>query len=136
MTKKYLDNLTRSIIGAAIEVHKAIGPGQLEKIYHLCMMEELRLRGINFVSEKDVPINYKGKQMGTDMRCDLFVENCISTELKSAQAITAINEAQLLSYMTHLHSPKGVIINFNCLNIFKEGQKTFVNKLYEELPDE
>src|SRR5690349_4635791 len=116
MTKKYLDNLTRAIIGAAIEVHKIIGPGQLESIYHACMMEELRLRGIKFVSEKPILINYKGKKLDSEMRCDLFVEDCITVELKAITALTPINTVQTLSYMHFLNSPKGVLINFNCSN--------------------
>ena len=136
MTKKYVDGLSRQIIGAAIEVHKIIGPGQLESIYHASMMEELRLRGLRFVSEKPILINYKGKILEKDMRCDLFVEDCITTELKATLEFTPVNIAQTLSYMHFLGSPKGILINFNCTNIFKEGQKTLVNKLYEALPDE
>ncbi|HLP49672.1 MAG TPA: GxxExxY protein [Chitinophagales bacterium] len=136
MTKKYLNDLTFKIVGAAIEVHKALGPGQLERIYHLCMMEELRLRGINFVSEKPITINYKGKCFDTDLRCDLFMENCIVVELKTVQALLPINEAQVISYMNQLQAPKGILINFHCTNIYKEGQRTFVSKLFDALPDE
>ncbi len=136
MTRKYLDELTYKIIGAAIEVHKAIGPGQLESVYHLCMVEELRLREIKFISGKDIEINYKGKKVETELRCDLFVENCIAVELKAVQEVLPIHEAQIISYMNLLKALKGILINFNVRNIFNEGQKTFVNKLFDALPDE
>ncbi len=74
-----------------------------------------------------VPVTYKGKMLDIDLRCDLFVEQCIVVELKSVQEITATFEAQLLTYMKLLKSPKGILLNFNCFNIFNEGQKTFVN---------
>ena len=69
-----------------------------------------------------------------DFRCDLFIENCIVVELKSVSIINPIHEAQLLTYMKLLKSPKGILINFNCFNIFKEGQKTFVNDYFKLLP--
>ena len=68
------------------------------------------------------------------MRCDLFVEKCLVVELKAVQEITAVFEAQLLTYMKLLKSPKGILINFNCSNIFKEGQKTYVNEYFNLLP--
>lgn len=81
-----------------------------------------------------VPIIYKTKELITDFRCDLFVENCLVVELKSVLEMNPIFEAQLLTYMKLLKAPKGVLINFNCYNIFKEGQKTFVNEYFKLLP--
>ncbi|WP_454060196.1 GxxExxY protein [Elizabethkingia ursingii] len=135
LTKKYLDDLTYEIIGCAIEVHKVLGRGLLESIYHQCLIEELKHRKINFLTEMKVPITYRGKQLDVDFRCDLFVEQCIVVELKSVQEIIPTFEAQLLTYMKQLQSPKGLLINFNCLNIFREGQKTFVNEYFSLLPD-
>ncbi|MCL1671656.1 GxxExxY protein [Elizabethkingia ursingii] len=135
LTKKYLDDLTYEIIGFAIEVHKVLGRGLLESIYHQCLIEELKHRKINFLTEMKVPITYRGKQLDIDFRCDLFVEQCIVVELKSVQEIIPTFEAQLLTYMKLLQSPKGLLINFNCLNIFREGQKTFVNEYFSLLPD-
>ncbi|MCP1252412.1 GxxExxY protein [Elizabethkingia sp. HX XZB] len=135
LTKKYLDDLTYEIIGCAIEVHKVLGRGLLESIYHQCLIEELKHRKINFLTEMKVPITYRGKQLDVDFRCDLFVEQCIVVELKSVQEIIPTFEAQLLTYMKLLQSPKGLLINFNCLNIFREGQKTFVNEYFSLLPD-
>lgn len=136
MTQKYLDNLTYSIIGAAIEVHKIMGRGLLESVYHQCLKEELTLRNINFVSEMKIPIIYKEKELESDFRCDLFVENAVIVELKSTLNSHPIFEAKLLNYMNLIKSPKGILINFNCNNIFKEGQKTFVNDYYKKMSKE
>ena len=136
MTQKYLDELTFNIIGAAIEVHKNMGSGLLESVYQQCMIEELTNRGINFISEFKVPVVYKGKELDIDFRCDLFVENCLIVELKSVSEIKPIHDAQVLNYMNLLKVPKGIIINFNCFNIFREGQKTFVNEYFKKLEKE
>lgn len=133
ITKKYLDELTYEIIGSAIEVHKFMGSGLLESVYHQCLKEELMLRKINFLTEMKIPVVYKGKTLDIDFRCDLFVENSIVVELKTVNEMNAIFEAQLLTYMKLLKCPKGILINFNCSNIFKEGQKTFVNEYFSKL---
>ena len=136
MTKKYLNDLTYKIIGAAIEVHKSLGPGLLESVYHKCLKQELELRNLSFSSELIVPVSYKGIDIDAELRCDLLIGNAIAVELKAVDAIAPIFEAQLLTYMKLLQKPKGIIINFNCTNLFKEGQKTYVNELFRELPDE
>ena len=136
ITQKHLNDLSFQIIGAAIEVHKIMGRGLLESVYHQCMKEELRLRNINFISEHKIPVIYKGKIMESDFRCDLLVENLIVIELKAVSEMHPAFEAKLLNHMKLLKSPKGVLINFNCFNIFKEGQKTFVNEFYKILPKE
>lgn len=133
-TKKYLDELTYEIIGSAIEVHKIMGRGLLESVYHQCLKEELLHRKINFLTEMKVPVIYKEKMLDIDFRCDLYVEQSIVVELKSTQEIIPAYEAQLLTYMKLLQCPKGILINFNCSNIFKEGQKTFVNEYFSALP--
>ena len=136
MTQKYLDELTFNVIGAAIEVHKNMGSGLLENVYQQCMIEELTNRNINFISEFKVPVVYKGKELDIEFRCDLFVENCLIVELKSVSEIKPIHDAQVLNYMNLLKVPKGIIINFNCFNIFREGQKTFVNEYFKKLEKE
>jgi GxxExxY protein len=136
MTQKYLDELTFNVIGAAIEVHKNMGSGLLESVYQQCMIEELKNKNINFISEFKVPVVYKGKELDIDFRCDLFVENCLIVELKSVSEIKPIHDAQVLNYMNLLKVPKGIIINFNCFNIFREGQKTFVNEYFKKLEKE
>ena len=136
ITKKILDELTYEIIGCAIEVHKALGPGLLEKIYEKCLVNELMSKKFKVVSQTKVPINYKGLQLEADLRLDILVEELIVVEVKAVEKINALYEAQILSYMRLLEKPKGILINFCCRNIFKEGQKTFVNGLYNLLPNE
>jgi GxxExxY protein len=134
ITKKYLDELTYEIIGSAIEVHKVLGLGLLESVYHSCLKEEFLQRKINFLTEMRVPLVYKGKSLDTDLRCDLFVENCIVVELKALKQLPPMFEAQLLTYMKLLHAPEGILINFYSKNIFHDGQQTFVNELFSRLP--
>lgn len=133
LTRKHLDELTYQILGAAIEVHKIMGRGLLESVYQECMIEELTYRKINFQTEMKVPVIYKSKMLNIDFRCDLFIENCLVVELKTVQELHFIHEAQLLNYMNLLRAPKGILINFSANHIFKEGQKTFVNKYFSEL---
>jgi GxxExxY protein len=131
--KKQLSELEYLITAAAIEVHKHLGPGLLERVYHTCIASELNARGLSFISEMNVPLIYKGQNLDVDLRCDFFVEGIIALELKSVEYHLPIFEAQLLTYMRLLESPKGLLINFNCRNIVKEGKKSFVNSLYSEL---
>ena len=133
ITQKYLDELTYEIIGSAIEVHKIMGRGLLENVYHQCLKEEFIHRKMNFLSEMKIPVIYKNKELETDFRCDLFIENTIVVELKAVYEIHPMFEAKLLNYMKLLKSPKGILINFNCNNIFNEGQKTFVNEYFKNL---
>jgi GxxExxY protein len=135
LTKKHLNDLTYEIIGAAIEVHKELGPGLLESVYHRCLYYELNLRGINFQSELIVPIEYKEMELDAQLRCDFVVENAIVVEIKAVQEVLPIHEAQLISYMKLLKVPKGILINFNVTQLFKEGQKTYVNELFRNLPE-
>ncbi len=81
-----------------------------------------------------VPVEYQGKTLAIDFRCDFFVERCIVVELKAVQEITPVFEAQLLTYMKLLKAPKGTLINFNSSNIFNDGQKTFFNEYFTKLP--
>jgi len=133
LSKHYLEDLTYEINGAAIEVHRTIGPGLLESVYHKCLEHELGHRGISFESELIVPVQYKMVEIETKLRCDLLIENAIVVELKSVSALTPVFDAQLLTYMKLLNVPKGILYNFNTYNLFKDGQKTLVNRLYEGL---
>lgn len=135
LTKKYLDDLSYKVIGAAIEVHKELGPGLLESVYHKCLMHELTMREIKFRTELIIPINYKGLELDANLRLDLYIEDVLPLELKSTEGIAPIFEAQILSYMKLIEAPKGLLINFNVSNIVIEGQRTYVNELYRELDD-
>jgi GxxExxY protein len=134
LTQTYLDKLTYDVVGAAIEVHKEMGRGLLESVYHLCMLEELKHRKINFLTEFRLPVLYKQKELKIDFRCDLLIENCLVVELKAVHDMVPAFEAQLLTYMKLLKAPKGILINFNSTNIFREGQKTYVNEYFKTLP--
>jgi GxxExxY protein len=136
ITQKYLDELTYQIIGCAIEVHKQLGPGLIESVYAKCYNRELSLRNLNFQNQLWVPIEYKGMSLEADLRLDVLIQDLVLVELKAIEGILPVHEAQVLTYMKLLKKPKGVLINFNCTNIFKEGQKTFVNEYYAALPKE
>ena len=133
-TQKMLDELTYTIIGCAIEVNKQIGPGLLESLYEKCLIFELNKQGLLTASQQTVPLVYKGHDLETNLRLDILVENQIIVEVKATDKIHPIHEATLLTYMKLLEKPKGIIINFNCTNIVKEGQKTLVNEHYQALP--
>jgi GxxExxY protein len=135
VTKTQLKDLVYQVNGAAIEVHKRLGPGLLETVYHQCLIKELELRNINFISEFNIPINYKGFELESKLRCDILVEDILIVELKAVAEMNPIYEAQLLTYMNLLEKPIGLLINFNVKNIYYEGQQTFVNKLYNTLWD-
>ena len=135
MNKTIIDKLSYDVLGAAIEVHKAIGPGLIESVYHDCLKHELSLRNISFLAELVVPIDYKGMKMTADLRCDLFVENLLVVELKSVSTLAPIHQAQLFTYMKLLKAPKGLLLNFNSVNLFRDGQKTLVNEIYRDLSD-
>lgn len=135
LTKSYLKDLTYQINGAAIEVHKFLGPGLLESIYHKCLKKELDIRGISYQSELLVPINFKGLDVDINLRCDLFIDNCIVLELKVVDTFAPIHQAQLLTYMKLLEVPKGILYNFHSVNLYKEGQMTLVNEYFRILVD-
>ena len=136
ITKEYLNSLTYEINSAAIEVHKQLGPGLLEKIYHKCLTHELKIRNINFQSEFSIDFNYKGSNVGVYLRCDFVIEDVIIVELKAHESIVPVHLAQLLTYMKLLKKPKGIIYNFNVYNLISEGQKTFVNNYFRDIPSD
>lgn len=134
ITKSYLDKLTYDIVGAAIEVHKELGPGLLEEVYEQCLIYELKLRGLKVTAQRQIPLTYKEILLDTRFRFDVLVEDLIIVECKSVMEVKPIFDAILMSYMRLLKKPKGIILNFNCVNLFREGQKTFVNDYVAALP--
>jgi GxxExxY protein len=134
MTQKYLNDLTYKIIGTAIEIHKELGPGLLESIYEKCLAHLLKEKGLKLVLQQKVPLIFKGLYLDCDLRFDLMVEDSIIVEIKAIDCLLPIHEAQLLTYLKLLEKPKGILFNFNCTNIFKEGQKTMVTDLFARLP--
>ncbi len=136
MTQKYLNDLTYNIIGAAIEVHKELGPGLLESIYEKCLTHLLNEKGFRLIQQQKVPLVFRGLYLDCDLRYDLLVEDLIIVEIKAVEELLPIHDAQLLTYLKLLNKPKGILINFNCTNIFREGQKTLVTELFASLPKE
>jgi len=133
ITKSYLNDLSYKIVGCAIEVHRHLGPGLLESIYHECLKQEFFLRGVNYKNQLFVPISYKGLVLDADYRLNFLVEDEIVVELKAMEGILPVHEAQLLTYMKLLQKGKGILINFNCANIVKEGTKQMVNEYFSIL---
>jgi GxxExxY protein len=136
MTQKYLDGLTYKIIGAAIEIHKEIGPGLLESVYEKCMVHLLKERGLKVSFQQRVPVIFHSVYLECDLRYDLMVEESIIVEIKAVDMLLPIHFAQLLTYLKLTNKPKGILLNFNCFNLFKEGQKTLVTELYSKLPED
>jgi GxxExxY protein len=115
-----LNEITNAIIGAAIEVHKKLGPGLLESAYQECLAREFVLRNINFEKEKPLPVEYKGVRLECGYRLDFLVEGCVVVEIKSIEAIAPIHEAQLLTYLSLGGWKLGLLLNFN-VNKLTEG---------------
>jgi GxxExxY protein len=107
------DRLSHEVIGAAIEVHRILGPGLLESIYEKCLLRELELRGIPVLNQEEVTIEYKGAVFKEILKFDLLVDGCLLLELKAVQGVLPIHKAQLLSYMKLLDVPLGLLFNFH-----------------------
>jgi GxxExxY protein len=130
--RRDVDVLTQNVIGAAIEVHRALGPGLLESTYEICLCRELNIRGISFERQKPIAIEYKGVKLDCGYRADLIIEGKVLVEIKAVEALSAINEAQLLSYLRLGHLEVGLIINFN-VQLLKQGIRRRVLGLPEEI---
>jgi GxxExxY protein len=107
------DPLTSEIIAAAIEVHRALGPGLLESAYEECLCHELHLRGLSFQRQVDVPVSFKGVKLDCGYRVDLIVEDSVVIELKALDRLAGVHEAQLLTYLKLTGRHVGLLINFN-----------------------
>lgn len=135
MTKKQITQLSYEIVGYAIKVHKALGPGLLESVYAACLKYELEKNKHQVVRELTVPVYYDNILMHTELRLDLLVDDMIIVELKAIENILPLHEAQLLTYMKLLKIPQGLLINFYTDNVSK-SMKPFVNEYFSELEDE
>jgi GxxExxY protein len=114
---KPIDQLTESVIGAAIEVHKALGPGLLESAYETCLAFELNQRGLSVKRQHAIPLAYKDVQLECGYRIDLLIENQVVIELKVVEKVLPIHEAQLMSYLKLSNCTVGLILNFNTLRM-------------------
>ncbi|MCO5181485.1 MAG: GxxExxY protein [Anaerolineae bacterium] len=119
------DELTGKIIGAAIEVHRHLGPGLLESVYEACLAYELAQAGLRVMRQKALPVVYKGLQFDQGYRLDLLVEDTVVVELKTVERFTDVNEAQLLSYLKLSGCRVGLLMNFN-VKMMKDGIKRYV----------
>ncbi len=120
--------VSKAVIGCAIEVHRAIGPGLLESVYQKCLARELELQGVSFREEVPLPVAYKGVSFESAYRLDMVVANKIVLELKAVEHLLPVHEAQLLSYLRLAHLKLGLLINFN-VPALKSGIKRIVNHL-------
>ena len=116
----HINELTYEIIGAAIEVHRTLGPGLLESSYRECLCRELSLRGIQFKREWGLPMRYKGIQLDCGYRLDVLVADLVVVEIKAVEALAPIHDAQLLTYLRLGGWRVGVLINFNVV-VLKDG---------------
>jgi len=117
--------LSKHVIGAAIEVHRNLGPGLLESSYQQCLAHELKLNNINFTMEHPIALNYKGINLDCGYRADLIVENQIIIEIKSIAQISPIHTAEILSYMKLAKLNKGFLMNFN-VKVLKQGLRSYI----------
>lgn len=128
--KERLDQITRRVIGAAIEVHKTVGPGLLESAYQVCLAFELREQGLKVEEQLPLPVIYKNVKLDCGYRIDLLVENEIVIEIKAIESLAPIHDAQLLSYLRLSRKRVGLLMNFY-MRVLKDGLKRIVN----EFPD-
>ena len=126
VSERQENDISGKIIGAAIEVHKHLGPGLLESAYEECLCCEMALRGIRFERQVPLPLNYKGVDLDCGYRLDLLVEDKVIVELKSIETLEPIHDAQLLTYLKLRNAWLGLIINFNVI-MLKDGVRRMVN---------
>lgn len=126
MIEEKRENIVKEIIGAAIEVHRNLGPGLLESTYELCLCKELELRNLKFEKQKKLELNYKGIFIEEAYRIDLVVENEIILELKAVEELKDIHKFQLLTYLRLSNKKLGLLINFN-VRLLKDGIKRIIN---------
>jgi GxxExxY protein len=128
--KDRLDSITRRIIGAAIDVHRRLGPGLLESAYQICLAFELRHIGLKVEEQKPLPVVYRDVRLDCGYRLDLVVEDSVVLEIKAVEQLVPIHDAQLLSYLRLSGMRVGLLINFH-VRVLKNGLKRIVN----EFPD-
>jgi GxxExxY protein len=124
------NGLTQRILGAAIEVHRHLGPGLLESIYQACLERELASCRLRFVVQRALPIVYKGARLDACCRIDLIVEDLVVVEVKAVAALDAVHRAQMLTYMRLAVCPVGLLINFNVPRLM-DGVKRLINPVGE-----
>ena len=119
------DELTHEVIGAAIEVHRVMGPGLLEPVYQACLEQELRIRNLTFLVQHKMPIAYKGTPLDKEYQLDIYFPNQLVVELKAVEKLIPVHEAQLLTYMRLTNTRVGLLLNFN-VSVLKDGLRRMV----------
>jgi GxxExxY protein len=127
MDAAQLNALTESIIGAAIDVHRELGPGLLEQSYEVCLCFELLNRGLNVERQKPLPVRYKNQQLDHGYRIDLLVEEEVVVEVKAIERFERVHLAQLISYLKFANRQVGLLLNFNVALLSRNGIKRVVN---------
>src|SRR3982751_55813 len=127
-----LNELTDAIIGAAMEVHRTLGPGLLESTYEMCLCCELNIRGIPFERQVPIPVEYKGIKLDCGYRADIIVDSRILVEIKAIDSLLPVHDAQLLTYLKLGDWKIGLLINFN-VELLKHGLRRRVLRLEEDL---
>jgi len=125
-----IDRITRKIIGAAIRVHKALGPGLLESAYEACLVYELRELGFRVEQQKPLPVIYRGVKLDCGYRLDMVVEDSVIVDIKAVEELTPLHTAQVLSYLRLAGLPVGLLINFH-VQLLKRGIRRIVNEFPE-----
>jgi GxxExxY protein len=115
------EELTERLLGAAIDVHCALGPGLLESAYEECLCHEFHLRGISFERQRQLPVSYKGVKLDCGYRLDLIVENKVILEIKCVERVLPVHEARLLTYLRMTGVRVGLILNFNVSTLIRGG---------------
>ena len=126
-----INEITEKIIGAAMEVHRVVGPGLLESSYEACLCRELELQGLRFARQVPLPVRYKDIDLDCGYRMDLVVEDSVIVEVKAVEGILPIHEAQLLTYLRLTGRRVGLLINFN-VPVLKQGVRRLVNNFLED----
>lgn len=120
------EEISKFVLDAAFQVHSTLGPGLLESVYEACMVHELGLRNINVSSQIILPVVYKGMKVDSGFRLDLLVDGCVIVEIKSAEMISPVYFAQLLTYLRLTDIRLGLLINFNLIHL-RDGIKRIIN---------
>ncbi|NOU17695.1 MAG: GxxExxY protein [Bacteroidales bacterium] len=128
-TQEEYEKIGKLILDCAFEVHKELGPGLLESVYEICLLEELRKKGLTVKNQLKLPVYYKGKELDKDFYIDILVEDCIVIELKSVETLLPVHEVQLVTYMKLANINLGFLINFN-VSLLKSGIRRKVNNYF------
>ena len=126
ISKDRYEEIGAAIVDAAYHVHRELGPGLLESVYEICMIEELKERGLLVENQVRIPVFYKGKELRKDFIVDILVENSIIVELKAVEDLLSVHEVQLVTYLKLANKHLGFLINFN-VSLIKSGIKRKIN---------